>query len=173
MGPFEIVLLLLGISAILMIGVAILSTISQRKSEMLVNTKLTSLFSSQDIKKMPRQECYDYTIIKDGLTYLVKVLYFNPKHELIITNPHYWCINQNIKNWKRSSKPVLVEGVKEFQDIKASSDISIHKIAIIYPYCYNITRYLNESDVEIVTPKKSAYGVYFVRFNELEVFFKN
>jgi len=106
---------------------------------------------------------------KDRL-FLVKLISMNPKHELILTNPTFWCINDNPNTWKRSSTPVLIPFVKEFLNLSLESEKEVVKVAMIIPGCYNITRYLNESDVELVTYKKSVHGVTFVRFDEIKDF---
>ncbi|MCK7479146.1 MAG: hypothetical protein M0C28_18580 [Candidatus Moduliflexus flocculans] len=44
------------------------------------------------------------------------------------------------------------------------------RIALIDPDRHNVTRYLNESDVETVKPEKAAEGVHFVPFDRLTDF---
>lgn len=104
-------------------------------------------------------------------TYVIKAIRFNPNHELIITNQYFWCINENIKNYKRSEKPVLISGVPEFLKYQIEANKKVIKLAIIYPGCYNRTRYLNESDVELVNFKKAVHQVYFLTFDEIKDFF--
>ncbi len=105
--------------------------------------------------------------------YLFKPIPFHPNHELIITNKQYWCINADLKNWRRSSIPNLVPGVAEFLAAVPAADKPVVRVAVIMPTCRNITRYLNESDVEIVRPDKAAYGVYFLTFAGLERFLRD
>ena len=102
--------------------------------------------------------------------YLFKAIPFHPNHELIITNKQYWCINADLKNWRRSSVPNLVPGVAEFLAFVPVTAKPVVRVAVVMPTCRNITRYLNESDVEIVRPDKSAYGVYFLTFPGLTRF---
>jgi len=102
-----------------------------------------------------------------GTLFLIKVLPMNPAHELILTNRYFWCVNDDPKNWKRSSKPHLVPGVKAFLDDTPATSKRVVRIALIVPACHNVTRYLNESDVETVKPEKPAEGVYFVPFDRL------
>jgi len=102
--------------------------------------------------------------------FLIKIIRMNPAHELIITNPSSWCINANPREWKRQSNPSRVLGVEAFRDFPIGSDKKSEKVALIVPNCHNISRYLNESDVELVTMKKKVAGIRFVRFQELAEF---
>jgi len=61
--------------------------------------------------------------------------------------------------------------VKWFLEGQAPTSKRTIRIALIYPSCRNITRYLNESDVEVVQPDKPADGVHFVTFDRLPEFF--
>lgn len=128
---------------------------------------LSDNFSVEVVKSKP----YQIEINSEDTTYLFKTIRFNPNHELIITNQYYWCINENIKNYKRSEKPVLIHGVPEFLKYQIEGNKKVIKLAIIYPGCYNRTRYLNESDVELVNFKKAVHQVYFLTFDEIKEFF--
>jgi len=121
--------------------------------------------------KSPSEKFYDYLFEYQENLYLIKVLPFDLHHELIITNKYYWCMNADLKGWKRSTIPDLFPGVKEFVDFAPKTDKKVIKIALIMPDCHNITRYLNESDVAKVNPKDLVYGVYFVKAVELQSFF--
>jgi len=121
--------------------------------------------------KKPSDKFYDYFFENLESQYLIKVLPFDLHHELIITNKYYWCMNADLKGWKRSTVPDLFPGVKAFVDFSPKTNLKVIKIALIMPDCHNITRYLNESDVAKVNPKDLVYGVYFVKAVELQRFF--
>jgi hypothetical protein len=108
--------------------------------------------------------------ITDKYEYSFKMVFMPSGSELIITNETYWCINTNLSGWKRSTKPDLVDGVTTFLAKKPSMQKPMKRIAVLTPSAHNITRYLNESDVEIVKPGDIAYGVYFLRVQDLAVF---
>jgi len=124
------------------------------------------------VLKKPIVKFYDYCFENQGTQYLIKVLPFDLHHELIITNKYYWCMNADLKGWKRSTIPDLFSGVKQFVDFMPKTDLKVVKIALIMPDCHNIIRYLNESDVAKVNPKDLVYGVYFVKAVELHHFFQ-
>ena len=117
------------------------------------------------------EKFFDYHFETGDKFYLIKVLPFDLHHELIITNRYYWCMNADLKGWKRSTVPDLFPGVKEFVDYSHLTKLKVVKIALIMPDCHNIIRYLNESDVAKVLPSDLVYGVYFVKAVELQSFF--
>ena len=121
--------------------------------------------------KKPEQKFYNYFFEDSEKLVLIKVLPFDLHHELIITNRYYWCMNADLKGWKRSTVPDLFPGVKEFVDFVPITKLKIVKIALIMPDCHNIIRYLNESDVAKVYPTDLVYGVYFIKSTELKTFF--
>ena len=60
------------------------------------------------VLKKPIVKFYDYCFENQGTQYLIKVLPFDLHHELIITNKYYWCMNADLKGWKRSTIPDTV-----------------------------------------------------------------
>lgn len=102
--------------------------------------------------------------------YLIKVIDINPRYEVIITNSDKIVINDDIKNWKRSTKPHFVPGVREF--FKLETDIPTVKVIVVYPNCHNITKYINECDAFKVDKYQKVDGVYFIKFPELGDFLK-
>ena len=117
------------------------------------------------------EKFYEYQFVNDDKLYLIKVLPFDIHHELIITNKYYWCMNADLKGWKRSTVPDLFPGVKEFVDLIPATTLKVVKISLIMHDCHNIIRYLNESDVAKVLPSDLVYGVYFVKSADLRSFF--
>lgn len=104
--------------------------------------------------------------------FAVKVVPLRPGAELILTNRLYWCENDDPKNWKRSTKPNLVKGVGAFLEERPDTAKRVVKIALLYPTAYNVTRYLNECDVEVVRPEKAVDGVHFVPFDRVSGFLR-
>ena len=122
---------------------------------------------------VPKFQPFHATAETENEIYLIKIVDIPENYELIITNPLFWCINDKPSTWKRSTKPRLVPGVEGFVKYESVAEKKCVKIAIIYPNCRNISHYLNESDVELVSYKKPAESVYFVRYNELDAFFES
>ncbi|MCK7485825.1 MAG: hypothetical protein MZU97_09970 [Bacillus subtilis] len=58
--------------------------------------------------------------------YLIKAIPFHPEHELIVTNQTYWCVNDKPAQWRRSSKPELIEGVEDFPRLASGHEEKDH-----------------------------------------------
>lgn len=118
----------------------------------------------------PSAKELEFSVTAARQCYLIKILPFRPDHELIVTNPTSWCINDKPRDWRRSSRPETIPGVAEFLAWKPQSDLPLVRIGVIVPNCHNITRYLNECDVEIVKPGDLVYGSYLMRVSDLHDF---
>ncbi|HOO44208.1 MAG TPA: hypothetical protein PKU69_03965 [Bacillota bacterium] len=104
--------------------------------------------------------------------YLIKLIDMNPANEVIITNSDRVVINHDIKNWKRSTKPHFVAGMKEFMEYQVPGT-DLTKIVLIYPSCHNITKYINESDCHLVEKYQKIDGMYFIKYQDLKEFLNN
>jgi hypothetical protein len=114
---------------------------------------------------------FQFRIDTEKKVYLVKVVVMNPQHELIVTNPDFWCVNSDPRSWNRASAPELIAGVREFRDCFVKTDKKIIKVGLLFPGCSNVTRYQNESDVEMVKFDTDVFGTYLVQFDSLKAFF--
>lgn len=132
-----------------------------------IEQKVKDRWAEAEITWQDKNQVFDVMVETETGVYLIKIIRMNPLHELIITNPKSWCINPHPREWRRQSKPNRVWGVESFLECQPNSQKFIQKIALIYPNCHNISRYLNESDVELVTMKHTVNQIRFVRFQEL------
>lgn len=114
-----------------------------------------------------------YLFENETTTFLIRIVLFVESHELIVTNPIYWCINDNPKKWNRSVTPVTIPGAKEFNEFSLSNDKALEKVVVIYPNCHNKTYYINESDVLKIIPTKKVYKIFFLTFDEIKDFFNS
>lgn len=115
---------------------------------------------------------YDFLVETQLNVYIVKVVVLPMNNELIVTNENYWCKNANLKGWKRSTNPDLVDGVREFRQFQWDQPKRLIRLGIVYPGAHNLTVYLNEADVEIVKVGMKAYGVYLIRYEDMAQFFR-
>ncbi|MBN2503953.1 MAG: hypothetical protein JXB20_01260 [Bacilli bacterium] len=169
----EILLLVLGIVILISIVAYILYKQYNRKIKENIEKKFAEKYPDSVFTWHPLGHHYQLLAETEAHLFVIKVVRFALNHELIITNPTYWCINRSPKEWRRSSKPELVSHVKSFIDFVPESSKKIIKVALIYLGCHNISRYINESDVELVSYRKKVNGVYFVRYSELTGFFQS
>jgi|GEM_PF-1155895 len=142
----------------------------QRKQN--ISTSLKTELPNCIIQEGSSNVPYDYLVETQTTLYLIKVVVLPVNNELIVTNENYWCKNANLKGWKRSTNPDLVDGVREFRQFSLDQTKRLIRLGIVYPGAHNITVYLNEADVEIVKVGMKAYGVYLVRYEDMAQFFR-
>ncbi|HOW37774.1 MAG TPA: hypothetical protein P5154_03120 [Candidatus Izemoplasmatales bacterium] len=170
MGPERIIFIVVAI----VVAAGFLIAYSVRKHrlrrEQTILAAFREIFPQADIRSAHGEPC-DFRVETPERLILVKIVLMGPENELIITNPDFWCINSNPRTWSRSSAPVLIPGVKSFREYSPESAKRVVKIGLIYPDCANISRYLNESEVELVRPTTDVNGMRIIRFPSLSDFF--
>ncbi len=123
------------------------------------------------IKELKCNDVYQMEVESEK-KYLVKLIDMNPRYEIIITNADRVVINADVKDWKRSTKPHFVSGIRRFMSHEKDNK-NLVKIILIYPGCHNITKYINESDVFKAKKHQKIDGLYFIKFADFEEFIKN
>jgi len=170
MEPYVVFYIIIGLVALGgMIFYVINRQVNQKRSQTILR-KISALIPTA-LMLEENQKPYAFLVETEQNVYLIKPIYMNPSNELIITNPDFWCVNSDPRNWNRSSNPELISGVAAFRKSTIDSDKKLIRIALIYPSCLQLTRYLNESDVEVVTPQTDVAGVHLVCFDLLGDFF--
>lgn len=132
--------------------------------------KLNQMGIEAEVMSFQPTDLYQIKLLSDK-TFLFKLIDMNPRYEVIITNAEKVVINDDIKNWRRATKPRFVSGIKPF--IKTQDkDPSVVKVILIYPGCHNITKYINESDCYLVDRFQKIDDLYYIKFEELGDFLK-
>lgn len=170
MGPYVVFYIIIGLVAIGGVSFYCISRQVNRKRAETIKEKISALIPTA-VVHVENQKPYTFLVETDQSVYLIKPIYMNPSNELIITNPDFWCVNSDPRNWNRSSNPELIAGVAAFRKSTVDSNKLLIRIGLIYPSCIHITRYLNECDVEVVTPQSDVAGVRLVCFDLLGDFF--
>jgi hypothetical protein len=166
MQPIHVLMTVIGLAAAIAVGLFASTRIAAKRRMRNVHALLAAVLPGAVLSNED-----GWTKAETGVArYLLKTIPFGRTQELILTNRYFWCVNSDLGNWRRSTVPELVPGVRAFVDRPADPDGKLVKIALLYPGCRNVTRYLNESDVEIVLPRKSVDGIHFVSFEELPSF---
>jgi len=170
MSPF--VWVLLGIfSLFLLVGMGLRMGKILKKRGRTRLLKTIRLLLPEALVSFSEDGITDFRIETKETLMIVKWIRMDPRHELIITNPDAWCLNDDPQSWRRSSTPRLISGVASFRKIPMDSSKKTFRLALLDPGCHNVTRYLNESEVETVRWEKPIHGVHFVRLGELGDFF--
>ena len=166
---WEILLLVIGLFAVV---VALFYCISFIRYKTVINNAskvILSVFEDAHLDMYRKDDIYQIKFSNQN-TYYVKIIDMNPHHEVIITNSDKVIINENIKDWKRSTKPNFISNMTEF--IRNNNEENHIKIALIYPECHNITKYINESDVFVLKPNQKIDQVYYVKYQDFYDFLK-
>jgi hypothetical protein len=170
MSPYIVFYIIIGILAVGGLSYFIIGHRVNQKRIQTIASKI-SLLIPQASALIESEKPYLFRVETEQNVYLIKPIYMNPSNELIITNPDFWCVNSDPRNWNRSSSPELIPGVSAFRKSTVDSLKKLTRIGLVYPSCLHITRYLNESDVEVVTPFTDVAGVRIVCFDLLGDFF--
>lgn len=164
MDWYEVVILILAIILFIAISLLGFRILRYKNIKETLSSIIKEQFSDIELKSYKPDNIYQFEFETDK-RYLIKVIDINPKNEVIITNSEKVVINDDIKGWKRSTKPNFVAGIQELIKIKDAI-----KIVLIYPNCHNITKYINESDVFLVDKFQKIDDLYYIRFRELADF---
>lgn len=167
---WQILIVVLAATTILIMLYNYLSKKRYDSAVLKITDTFKNILNNPIIEIKNRNDLYQI-VIKGDKEYFVKILMMSSKHEIIITNSNKAIINEDPKNWKKSTKPNFVPGIYEFS--KSSSKNALIKIVLIYPDCHNITKYINESDIISVESQMKIADMYYVRLSELENFLKN
>lgn len=170
MDFWEIMLAIAGVSAIFGILISFSSRRFAKRRDQIIEAKFRECLPDSSIVRVSGLP-YRYRVETPETLFLVKVVSIGSQTELIVTNPDFWCLNSNPAGWNRSTAPVLVPGVREFRRLNPESVKRTVKIGLLYPDAFGISRYLNESEVEIVRLSTDVDGMRLIRFPELELFF--
>lgn len=167
---WEYILLALAISCVLVVVYIVMSKVKYRNIIENTSKLISNVFSNAKIETFRAEDITQITF-NHHKDYSIKLIHMNSRHEVIITNSDRVIVNENIKDWKRSTKPNFVKGMREY--FKSNSNDNHIKIVLIYPDCHNITKYLNESDVILVERFQKIDNVYFIKYSDLEEFLRN
>lgn len=114
---------------------------------------------------------YDYVLIKDELEIYVKLAYI-PKHsQVCINSKETWRLNWNTFKTEIGSSysnnrymDELVNFLRNDIVLKEQNK-KVLKYIVLYKTCEGIVRYLNESELDVVTIKTSPYGYKIGKFD--------
>ncbi len=166
---WEILILILALFIVVVAGFYYVGIIRYRRVINNTSKVILSVFEDAKIETFHFDDIYQIGF-SNHKNYSIKILDMNPGHEVIITNSDKVIINENIKDWKRSTKPNFVNKMTEFIRVNNAEDHV--KIVLIYPGCHNITKYINESDVFVLELNQKIDQVYYVKYQDFYDFLK-
>lgn len=114
------------------------------------------------IERIKRGWC-DIKLETNDKIYYLKVFVVPGRQELVLNSKYIWQVNGG------STGFLFLKKVKPFVDGPIlETDKETVKIAVLYSYCSNIMYYINESDMDFITPKMTVHGIKAISFDQLE-----
>lgn len=165
---YEILTIVVIALSLIVVGFSLLKKRRYNKIIERVVNKFQSAFEVEEFHAYPALNVYQLEF-KTDKKFLVKIIDMSPGHEIVITNADHVVINQDIAHWHRTTKPHFVAGIKDFLKLKSEIE-ELVKIVLIYPGCYNITKYTNEHDCYLVPKYQIVDGLYFIQYRDLAGF---
>lgn len=109
---------------------------------------------------------YDFTLETPKYKYFFKLVPNFPEYEITINNSIKWQIRRSYTDESLNFAP----GVEEFMrlDIPNDSNKTNRKIYIIYPNSRSLLKYVNECEMEFVTPDTDIYGTRVITYVALK-----
>lgn len=113
------------------------------------------------------KKSYHESIIKfNGQKSLLYFYYGKKDAFLQINNRETYIYSYGGKNPYEKKKSVILNNLKPF----LSNAKYENKILVMFPKCRKIVRYINESELEIVTPLKKVYDIYITNCDDFTLF---
>lgn len=164
-------LAILAVIFIIIIIVSIIAPIKQKNDfekelkEFLIKERTHTLIKE---KNKP----YDYTLILDDTKYLLKTVSI-PSFALVqINNKNTWEVKYGAGEAIGKAQPYskYLSTIQDFMKYKTKDDEI--KVAILIPKAKEIVMYINECEIEFVTPNTNVYGTRIINTGDYSLFKK-
>lgn len=139
-----------------------------------MNKKLKSLFNdfnqSYTIENYKNKN-YNYTMEDKDKKIYIKVISIPRNSQVTINNVSTWRLQwggNSLKLGRSYPNARYMEEVIKFIQEDISIDKPLIKLIMLYPNTEKILRYINESDLEIITPDKTPYGYKVTTFTKFK-----
>ncbi|MFA5542654.1 MAG: hypothetical protein WC008_03770 [Bacilli bacterium] len=133
--------------------------------------KLTKLEDKGYMMTSRRDKLYDYLLENEEVEVYIKCV-FIPKHSNVTINAKStwrlsWGGNPS-KLGRSFPHHRYMPEIEEFSKWVIKKDKKVVKLFMLYPHTEKVLMYLNESELEIVTPLMTPYGYKVSNFSTLE-----
>lgn len=121
-----------------------------------------------------KNKAYDYVLKKDNIEIYIKLAYIPRYSQVCINSKETWRLNWNTFKTEKGSAysnnrymDELVGFLKNDIIVKDETK-KVIKYILLYKTCEGIVRYLNESDLDVVSIKEKPYGYRVGKFDNFE-----
>ena len=110
-----------------------------------------------------RRPLYDYILKTKNFTYYIKLIQNNNLNEITVQSSVKWQIRKSPKH------TIYISDIEEFMRLRIPDENNkvSKKIALIYPDSKSLLRYINECELEFITPDTDVYGCNVVTYKQL------
>lgn len=121
-----------------------------------------------------KNKAYDYVLKKDDIEIYIKLAYIPKYSQVCINSKETWRLNWNTfkteKGSAYSNNRYMDElvGFLKSDIIVKDENKKVLKYVVLYKTCEGIVRYLNESELDVVTIKDKPYGYRVGTFDNFE-----
>lgn len=118
-----------------------------------------------------QKECYDLEIKNKNITFIVKLITIPEFAEIQINNQITWEIKYGAGNKIGKSQPYskYLKNINDFMNFPVNNNQQI-KVVIVSPTPKKIVKYINECEIEFVTPYTNVYGTRIISYKNLDLF---
>ena len=108
---------------------------------------------------------YDFTLETPTIKYYFKLIANYQEYEITINNSIKWQIRRSYTDESLNYAP----GVEDFMrlDIPNDNGKENKKVYVIYPNSRSLLKYVNECEMEFITPDTDIYGSKVITYNAL------
>lgn len=155
--------------AAVIIGIILIIIFSNNSKDSISLLEKLSSENGYELTKC-KAEYHNYILKTKSNTYFIALLNVPDYSEVIINNKNTWELRYGAGNTPGKAQPNrrYLKEIKNF----LSKDYNGIKIVLINPTPKKVARWLNESEMKIITKDEIAYDTYAISTSDLESFIK-
>ena len=166
-----VIIIIVGVLFIALVIATIISPLKY-KNEFETNFKEFLLKEGRHTLTKEKNKPFDYTLEIHDKKYLIKMVSIPEFALLQINNKNTWEVKYGAGEQIGKAQPYskYLSTIQDFMKHKPNDDEI--KVAIIIPKAKEIVMYINECEIEFVTPKTNVYGTRIINCNDFSLFKK-
>ena len=166
-----VVLVLVNFFAVIITKIAY-KTNRQNKMYLNINKILDDFVELDDVNnsyernfkfKSQYKNLYDYLLKTKNFDYYIKIVQNHNLNEITVNSSVKWYVRKNAK------KGFYLADIEPFIRMNFNSEDKkiVRKIILVYPESNSLLRYINDCELEFITPYTEIYGCYVMTYKQL------
>ncbi len=109
-----------------------------------------------------QKSLYDFVLRTKNYVYYIKLIPNNNLNEITVQSSVKWQMRKSMKS------TIYISDIEEFMRLRLTDEGKISKkIVLIYPDSKSLLRYINDCELEFITPDTDVYGCNVVTYKQL------